>query len=107
MPPSPRPSWAALGSLGGYLGPKRGQKGCQMEVNKRVPNGAKSRAPTKSGKNEFDTLSIKFEPCPAFQKGQLFVLVLGADFHVKSRSVKSPLQKTALGAQIATWSPPV
>ena len=58
--PSSRPSRVPFGRLGGHLCRKSGQKGCEMEVQKGVRNGAKSRAPTKSGKSEFDTLFTMF-----------------------------------------------
>ena len=58
--PSSRPSLVPFGRIGGHHGRRGGQKGCEMEVQKGVRNGAKSRAPTKSGKSEFDTLFIMF-----------------------------------------------
>ena len=62
--------WAYLGRLSGLSGAswsprwtsssQGGQKGCQMEVHKGVPNEATTRFPGKSGKSELDTLFIMF-----------------------------------------------
>ena len=58
--PSGSSSWPPLGPLGGHLGAKVVQKGCQKETQTGVQNGAKSRPPGKAGKSEFDTVFTMF-----------------------------------------------
>ena len=104
--PSSRPSRVPFGRIGGHLGRKGGQKGCQMEVQIGVSNEATTRFPEKTRTCEFDTLFLMFWPCRASLKNLLLRSCLGYRREVKTEVHKMMPSKATLGGSDGYLGPP-